>query len=527
MSELVLPPWIIPESEPHEWLDDGSSVFRGAFAPGLAQRQSYGGMRLKLSRRHTVRLEEKAQLLSILSMTRGQYNAIRTKVHFAFRGSFSSSQVLSNNTFASGTTGWASGSAFTLSVADRILMSKVGDGSFASTTALYPSSGVTLTQYAPYVARAIINAGRGSLAVALEAGTSNTSGAYTSGTSSSAGGTQTIAFVPYQAASYINIDPGVSASNLAGDYVSIPYLSLSRCALVDAGNNSLLLSDDLGNGSQWSTTGLSTVTENIVTSPDGTATSESLVENSSASEHYIQQTRTGFSSSAADYAFAIALKGGSRTWGILTMVEGTASTSAQAWFNLSTGATGSTNTGANWSNVRTFISSLGNDWYYCCIVGRKTNAATSLSVRVQVASANSTASYTGNGSGNIYAWRATLSQSSVPSRLVLTTVSAVTGTPTGSAVHVKGLEASASGLILPGDWFEIGGEIKQATAALNSDAAGLGYLQFEPALVRSPANNDPIVITDPMGKFLVSNVKVDNDFGTQARVSYDLEHIYE
>jgi hypothetical protein len=98
---------------------------------------------------------------------------------------------------------------------------------------------------------------------------------------------------------------------------------------------------------------------------------------------------------------------------------------------------------------------------------------------------------------------------------------------TGNALHLKGLPASTDGLLLPGDYFEINGEIKQATAALNSDAASLGYLQFEPALVRSPADNDPINVTDPMGKFLVSNIKVDNRFGQHAVVTYDLEHIYE
>ena len=55
MSEVLLPPWIIPEEETHELLDEGSSVFPAAFAPGIAQRQSFGELRLKMSRRHTVR----------------------------------------------------------------------------------------------------------------------------------------------------------------------------------------------------------------------------------------------------------------------------------------------------------------------------------------------------------------------------------------------------------------------------------------------------------------------------------------
>lgn len=520
MSEVLLPTWIIPEEESHEWLDEGSSVFAAAFAPGIAQRQSFGGLRLKLSRRHTVRGEEKAQLLSILQSTRGRYNALRTKVHFALRGSGFGSELLSNNTFANGTTGWG-GSNSVRSVQDREM--RLQPVALGSQWQL--SQPVALTQYAPYVLRSFIKDGPSTSALSIGRALFTESGVSVTDYSASRGMGALAAVV--SSASSIDQFPIVvntTSGYTSSEFISIPYTSLSRCAQIDNGPNLLLRSDEIDNVA-WTKTGATV--PSVVVAPDGTATADFLREDSSTGQHFAIQNVT-VPSSAADYAFSVAVRSNGRDFVRFAVTEGTGSTVISQYFNLS-GAVGSTGTtGSNWSNRRAFISDLGNGWYKCTLVGRKTNAATSLAATVIIASADGTDSYTGNSTGGVAVWRATLAQSSVPTRLIQTTTTASTGTSqTGNALYVKGLPASTNGLLLPGDWFEINGELKQCTAALNSDAAQLGYLQFEPALVRSPSNDDPINITDPMGKFLVSNIKIDNDFGTQARVSYDLEHIYE
>jgi hypothetical protein len=253
-----------------------------------------------------------------------------------------------------------------------------------------------------------------------------------------------------------------------------------------------------------------------------------LVEDGSTGSHFIRQTIT-VSSGAADYSYSVALKAVGRGWAFVALGETTSSTFISAYINLTTGALGTTATGASWANLRTHVVSLGSSWYKLTITARKANAATQLVADIRAATADGVQSYTGTDlTVALSAWRATLAQSSLPTRLVQTTSAATSGSSqTGNTLQIKGLSASTSGLLLPDDIFEINGEIKTCTAALNSDAAGLGYLQFEPALVRSPAENDPVVIVDPMGKFLISNIKIDNEFGTQARVSYDLEHIYE
>lgn len=524
MSELVLPPWIIPEEETHEWLDEGSSVFRSAFAPGLAQRQSYGGLRLKLSRRHTVRGEEKAQLLAIMKSTRGSYNVLRTTIHFQLRGSIGSSDLITNGTFSNGTTGWAtSGSSeLSLSVSDRILR-VLRSGLTTNGSCYQQPSG--LTQYAPYSARASLSGFLPNSNIRLQLGSSSSAASdiYISsainsvGLTSGAGVTSTT--TPFFIIRDISTGRGVSPV-----WVDFSFLSLSRCALVDNGLNSLLQSDELD--TSWTATRASVDDQTLSTNaPDGTATADSIIEDTSATNsHFIEQTVT-VAGVAGDYAFSVALKAGARTWASLQM---TLTNSVTMFVNLSNGTVGTSTTGGDWANTRSYVSALGDGWYKVTLVSRKTTAGTSLTARIYIAEADNDSTFTGDGASNIYAWRATLAQSSVPTRLIQTTTSSATGTAqTGVAMYVKGLPESSNGLLLPGDWFEVNGELKQCTHPLNSDASGAGYLQFEPPLVRSPSNDDPIIFAQPMGKFLVSNIKIDNEFGTQARVSYDLEHIYE
>ena len=86
---------------------------------------------------------------------------------------------------------------------------------------------------------------------------------------------------------------------------------------------------------------------------------------------------------------------------------------------------------------------------------------------------------------------------------------------------------SANGLLLADDFFEIGGELKQCTAPLNSDASGLGYLQFRPLLAGAPADNDPVFINQPMGRFkLMNSYEYDNEFGLYMDATVELTEVY-
>lgn len=486
----------------------------------MTQRGIWADPRWGLRRRYRgLRSDEKAAILNALNETRGQLNVLRVTPHAPIRGSFATSELLTNNTFASGTTGWTTGAEYSLSVSDRV-MRATRTSVTAISDPLYQS--VSLAQNIPYVARAMTLAGRGSFTALGPEFASFES-------SSGAPGYRTVVRVPQTAgAQNVGVIDGQNTSILAGDYFQVPWLSLARCALIDNGPNLLLRSEALDNAS-WTKSG-STSPFSVV-GPDGNATlgGAFLKEDSSTGQHVAFQSVTVVSG-AADYAFCVAGKASGRNFIRLALTEGTGSTVLSQFFNLGTGAVGATGTtGVNWSNRRTFIASMGNGWYFCAMVGRKTNAATSLSASVIIGSADGTDSYTGNNTDGINCWRATLAQSSFPTRLIQTTSAATSGaTQTGGTLYTKGWPVSTSGLLLTGDWLEIGGELKQMTAPINSDAAGLAYMQFRPSLAGSPADNDPVVVYEPFGRFIYpAGVReIENQFGIYADCTMELEEVY-
>lgn len=526
MAEAIIPPWVTPESpETIRWIDDATQAFPSAFGRGTTQRGILADPRWGLRRRYRgLRSDQRATILSALSDSRGQFNVLRVTPHAPLRGSITTGELLTNNTFASGTTGWTATGGCTHAVSDRVMRISYTQ---SSNDPRVTQSSITVTQYAPYVARGFFVDGDSGVMGAVRVGDGIASATATGTT----GMVSNAAVMLATTATVEFMDRKDAFGNIAGQYFLMPYTSFSRCALVDNGQNYFLQSDALGNGATWSgVTGLSTITDNATTDPVGTTTAETLVENSSNSQHFVAQGVT-VAADAADFAFACALKAGTtRTFATLTMVETTGSTSAQAYFNIGTGVVGNLGTGLNWSNVRSFIVALGNGWYYCCLIGRKTNAAISLSCRIQIASANGTDTYLGIGTGSIHAWRATLAQSSVPMKLTSTTSSAVSaGTAqSGSGLNTKGWPASTSGLLLRGDWIEVSGELKQVTAPVNSDAAGRAYVQFRPSLGNSPSDSSAVIIHEPFGRFIYpqGTRELENLFGVYGDCEMNLEEIY-
>lgn len=522
MGEVMIPPWVKPESpETIRWIDDATQAFPPAFGRGTTQRGIWADPRWGLRRRYRgLRSDEKAAILNCLSESRGQFNVFRVTPHAPLRGSYPSTELLSNGTFANGTTGWTGGAGWGQSVSDRVarLTKTIGGGG----TPLYANPAVTVSQFVPYAIRFMTAAGKGTQTCAL-----TNVGVEDISSYSSTSGLLTAAYVPRST----SINPGIATndtSGMAGDYLSVWYASVSRCALVDNGANQLLRSDEFDNAS-WTKTN-TTVSANDGGSQDplGTQTSDNIVETTANGAHRVSQAVT-VSSSAADLCLAIALKSNGRTWCVLNMGEGSGSTSVSQYFNLSTGATGTSVTGGNWANLRAFAVDLGNSWWYFCIIARKTNAATSITCTIDAATADGTNSYVGNTSAGMYNWRATFASSSLPVRLVQSTSAAVAASAqTGPALHLKGLPVSTSGLLEIGDWIEVGSELKQVTARLNSDAAGLGYLRFRPTLANSPADNDPVIVYQPFGRFIYpqGTRELENLFGVYGDCEMNLEEIY-
>lgn len=84
-----------------------------------------------------------------------------------------------------------------------------------------------------------------------------------------------------------------------------------------------------------------------------------------------------------------------------------------------------------------------------------------------------------------------------------------TGTPlvdgasqTGNSLVTDGWTASTA-IFEEGDEFQVGNFLKMITADVSSNGSGQATLTFEPQLHTSPANDDPIDISEPTGQFIM------------------------
>jgi len=444
---------------------------------------------------------KRAVAQQFLANCRGFGSRFYMPTFYRNRGSFPATEILSNNYFASGIGTWAGGSDISLSVIDGALHGKVLESGQTTTTRIMPhgSTLTTVTQYAPHVFRALVIPGVPGYSTARLRLTDSTGGgtAYVSGADTAVPAFMTLAHTPY----VTSISPQIlGITPTSGSSVYVPWASLARCALVDNGPNLLLQSDEFD--TSWTATSASVDDQSAgTTDPIATSTADSIIEDGSSSYHFVSQAVT-VASAADDYAFSIALKAGARSFAWIEMSDGTHT--VICYFNLTTGAIGTpTSSGANFTNPRAVTRDLGNGWWHVTLVGRKASSSTTVTCRVGLATNISTGNYAGDGTSNIYAWRATLAQSSVPTRLSATTTTATTGTSqTGSGLYLKGLPASTNGLLLTGDWAEIitgtTSQAVRARAPLNSDAAGIGYFQFEAPLRTSPADGAAVIVCNPL-----------------------------
>lgn len=501
MTEILFPSQLKHARSKFRYVD-ATGLVRGAYT-GAVQTTAYGGDRFGASIDTSPvgglsGQADRAVLIAWLATLKGKQNrAWIWDQSYTQRGSFPSSELISNNTFANGTTGWTATAQHTLSVMDRVLRvqrAQVSASASISSTAL-----TGLNQYAPYVSRVFFGTAWG--ASSVRAGLVDAYDGAILAPAISPTGLSVISWVLNGTTATPLINDGNATGVLAGNYFSVKYASFTRCLLVDNGSNLLIKSDQLDDAA-WVKTN-STSTANAVTAPDGTVTGDTLNENTTNGVHQFSQAVT-VGSSAVDYCFSVAVAPSSRSWVQLILQEGGGSTNAGAYFDVTNGLVGTTSAAGNWANIRAFISPLGNTWYACTVVARKTNAATTVSGLILAATANGNNSYAGVGTNSaVSLWRATLSQSSVPSRLIQTTTAAVPATAqTGGALYVKGLPASTNGLLLVGDIVQSANQPLMVTAPLNSDAGGLGYLQFSPPLRASPSDSDPIIVNQPMGKFI-------------------------
>lgn len=504
MTDILIPPWL--------------NIARVNYSPvtnvgvsqppygGITRTAAYDRGRMRASMEFTAvggssTQLERGTLEATLSRAGRADRVVFGNPAFRIRGSFPTSELLTNNTFASGVTGWTQLSPV-FTVADRVArITRIGFTTSVDT--LSQATAITgLTQYAPYVCRSFDVIGRGTWTPGVQLGSVFATNDYGLSTASG-GGMKTLMVVVPATSAHFGLVDFQSTDNQAGDYYEVPYTSMARCALVDAGVNLLLRSDEFDNAT-W-TKANATVGANAIAAPDGTTTADSLIDNATSATHRFIQAVT-VTSAAQDMQCTFAVKAGSRNFCKIDLTTGTGN--AAAFINLTTGAVSNVSASTSFSNARAFAASFGDGWWRFSLVARKISSETSVNVQVNSSDSSTTATYSGASDAALYVWRGTASLSGVPARLVQTTTAATSGeTQRANGLHLKGLPDSTNGLLLKGDAVEVvtasrGGEYKIVTAALNSDASGLGYLQVAPAVRISPSDNAAVIIQFPMGRFI-------------------------
>jgi hypothetical protein len=177
--------------------------------------------------------------------------------------------------------------------------------------------------------------------------------------------------------------------------------------------NLVLRSEEFSNAS-WTKTN-SSITADTIVAPNGTLTADKLVEDTATGNHDVRQSAT---TTAADHSFSVYLKSGERQFALLW----NSTANFGRVFNLSNGTVSGTVTGVTQATAS--ISSIGNGWYRCTIIG--TCTAASNNFRVYAMTDATTFSYTGNGYSGIYIWGAQLEAGAFPTSYIPTVASQVT-----------------------------------------------------------------------------------------------------
>jgi len=189
-----------------------------------------------------------------------------------------------------------------------------------------------------------------------------------------------------------------------------------QLSIEPAATNLLLQSGALDNA-PWSTWN-ATVVADQTKSPDGNITADIIKENGADSTHQLIQTVS--LDDDTDYIISIFAKAKERYIFALGLHD-KADAYKQAYFNLSTGATGSKTAAASW------IESLGAGWYRCSVRVDSSSGVASSGVRLYLATSDpgngNYPGYQGDGTSGLYAWGAQLEAGTVPTAYIPTTTS--------------------------------------------------------------------------------------------------------
>lgn len=232
----------------------------------------------------------------------------------------------------------------------------------------------------------------------------------------------------------------------------------SEGILIESQSTNLFLRSESIGSSSW-TKFRSNRDGDVAVAPDGTLTADKLREDTSANAtHGIYQNFTA--SSATAYTVSVYAKADGRSHFAITFDDyGSIFANDSAFFNLSTGATGTTD-----SDITSSIQDCGGGWFRC-IATRTTLTSGSARVAFYLADADNSTSYTGDKYSGVLLWGAMAEASSHCSSYLKTEASTVTRAADSLSVVSSSLFDNGEGALFV--------ENKQPNATQNNAVASI------------------------------------------------------
>ena len=275
--------------------------------------------------------------------------------------------------------------------------------------------------------------------------------------------------------------PTITKSPLPADYLSCSRASIGYAKKSDGTlayfENNMLRQTDLGllvedsrtnlsaNSTFSASSGLTSITDNATTAPNGRPTAQLLIEDTVAGGSKRAIANCSGVAGSLPYTFSIYAKAKERSFIQLQMSDNATGDCCVA-FNLSTGAvlTVSGSPSGSWTNVSGTSEVLGNGWVRCTITATK-GSSTDHYLYVFLANSQATATagmgcaYNGDGTSGLYVWGLQLEQASFASSHIptagatvaraadaVTMIGGVAAVQTGSAWSVIASLAATPGV---------------------------------------------------------------------------------
>lgn len=222
----------------------------------------------------------------------------------------------------------------------------------------------------------------------------------------------------------------VATTSAAVDTGNLRNISTSRTALPTK-QNLTTRSKDAANVA-WTKLGLNATTpivSNDAVAPDGTTTADRIVEDASSGLHILYRN-TGATLAPGMYTISASLKQGTRRYGGLQIIVGSALQRYFVLLDLQTGTVVSTNTTGTITDTNYTVVSQGNGWYRLSVTARQqdlgaVNICVSPSDSASPAYSASFPSYAGDNASGIYATDYQVVNANWPGPFVATTTTVV------------------------------------------------------------------------------------------------------